>query len=152
MRFSDSLVLALSFTALGSAVRAPADANHAIHKRGARLSKVAAERRSSLHKHAKHSAPLQKRASRFLNSNTAPYAVNGTSLPDTDFDIGESYAGLLPISGAANETRELFFWFFPTTNANATDEIAVWFNGGPGCSSLSGLLTGKESTLELEHD
>ena len=31
--------------------------------------------------------------------------------------------------------------FFPSTNPNATNEIAMWFNGGPGCSSLSGLLT-----------
>lgn len=69
------------------------------------------------------------------------FVVNGTALPDVDFDVGESYAGLLPISGAANETRELFFWFFPSTNVNATEEIAIWFNGGPGCSSLSGLLT-----------
>lgn len=67
--------------------------------------------------------------------------MNGSALPDVDFDVGESYAGLLPISGAANETRELFFWFFPSTNTNATEEIAIWFNGGPGCSSLSGLLT-----------
>ena len=28
----------------------------------------------------------------------------------TQFDIGESYAGLLPISSKSNETRELFFW------------------------------------------
>src|SRR5262245_61938169 len=53
----------------------------------------------------------------------------------------ESYAGLLPISDDPNETRKLYFWFFPSTNPNATEEIAIWFNGGPGCSSLSGLLT-----------
>ena len=58
-----------------------------------------------------------------------------------NFDIGESYAGLLPISDDPNETRKLYFWFFPSTNPNATEEIALWFNGGPGCSSLSGLLT-----------
>jgi carboxypeptidase D len=57
--------------------------------------------------------------------------VDGTAMPDVPFDIGESYAGLLPISGAANETRQLFFWFFPSTNPNATEEIAIWFNGGP---------------------
>ncbi|KAK4995112.1 hypothetical protein LTR66_004991 [Elasticomyces elasticus] len=84
---------------------------------------------------------LQKRASPYLTNATQKFVVNGSAIPDVNFDIGESYAGLLPISNKANETRELFFWFFPSTNPNATDEIAVWFNGGPGCSSLSGLLT-----------
>lgn len=57
------------------------------------------------------------------------------------FDVGESYAGLLPISDSPDESRKLFFWFFPTANPAAKDEITIWFNGGPGCSSLSGLLT-----------
>ena len=68
------------------------------------------------------------------------FAVNGTGIPDVDFDVGESYAGLLPISTDANETRQLYFWFFPSTNPEATDEITIWLNGGPGCSSLEGLL------------
>lgn len=67
--------------------------------------------------------------------------VQGNAIPDVAFDIGESYAGLLPISEDPQETRELYFWFFPTTNPNATDEVVIWLNGGPGCSSLSGLLT-----------
>jgi carboxypeptidase D len=57
-----------------------------------------------------------------------------------DFDIGESYAGLMPISKAANESRELYFWFFPSENPEACDEILIWLNGGPGCSSLEGIL------------
>ncbi|EKG13692.1 Peptidase S10 serine carboxypeptidase [Macrophomina phaseolina MS6] len=84
---------------------------------------------------------LQKRASPFATNATQKFAVDGTKIPDVPFDIGESYAGLLPISDNANETRKLYFWFFPSTNPNATDEITIWFNGGPGCSSLSGLLT-----------
>lgn len=67
--------------------------------------------------------------------------VDGTAIPDVKFDIGESYAGLLPISDDPNETRQLYFWFFPSSNPAATDEVTIWFNGGPGCSSLSGLLT-----------
>ncbi|KAF2030682.1 carboxypeptidase cpdS precursor [Setomelanomma holmii] len=70
------------------------------------------------------------------------FIVNGTAgaIPDVDFDIGESYAGLLPISDKANETSELYFWFFPSENANASEEITIWLNGGPGCSSLEGFL------------
>jgi carboxypeptidase D len=75
-----------------------------------------------------------------LSSHTSEYAVNGTAIPDVDFDVGESYAGLMPISKAANESRQLYFWFFPSENTEASDEILIWLNGGPGCSSLEGLL------------
>jgi hypothetical protein len=33
--------------------------------------------------------------------------VNGTSIPFVDWDVGPSWAGLLPISSAANETRKV---------------------------------------------
>lgn len=71
--------------------------------------------------------------------NTSKYAVDGTAIPDVDFDIGESYAGLLPISSAPNSS-ELYFWFYPSANPQAEDEILIWLNGGPGCSSLEGIL------------
>jgi carboxypeptidase D len=66
--------------------------------------------------------------------------VNGSAIPDVPFDIGESYAGLLPILSALNETRQLYFWFFPSSNPDSTIEITIWLNGSPGCSSNAGLL------------
>jgi carboxypeptidase D len=54
------------------------------------------------------------------------FAVNGTGIPEVPFDIGESYAGLLPISDAANETRKLFFWFFPSTRDDSPEEVTIW--------------------------
>ncbi|KAJ5575360.1 hypothetical protein N7450_009259 [Penicillium hetheringtonii] len=77
---------------------------------------------------------------KYLNSRTRAFAVNGTGIPDVDFDVGESYAGLLPVSNKTEEDRQLYFWFFPSTNSNATDEITIWLNGGPGCSSMEGFL------------
>jgi carboxypeptidase D len=56
--------------------------------------------------------------------------VNGTGIPDVNFDVGESYAGLMPISKAANESSQLYFWFYPSTNPLADDEILIWLNGG----------------------
>jgi len=58
------------------------------------------------------------------------FAVNGTEIPDVDFDIGESYAGLLPISDKEGEGSQLFFWFFPSEKRAAEKEILIWLNGG----------------------
>lgn len=86
--------------------------------------------------------PLQARqAPQYLNSASQKFAVNGSAIPEVDFDIGESYAGLLPISDDPNETRKLFFWYFPSTLPGGSEDVTIWLNGGPGCSSLSGLLT-----------
>jgi carboxypeptidase D len=72
-------------------------------------------------------------------ANTTKFAVDGAAIPDVNFDIGESYAGLLPVSDKANAS-ELYFWFVPSANELAGDEILIWLNGGPGCSSLEGFL------------
>ncbi|TAQ91157.1 hypothetical protein B7494_g509 [Chlorociboria aeruginascens] len=75
------------------------------------------------------------------SSNSDPeFAVNGSQLPEVDFNIGESYAGTLPISDNATDTNRLWFWFFPSSNPAASKEITIWLNGGPGCSSLDGLF------------
>ncbi|KAI9823131.1 MAG: hypothetical protein M1832_002574 [Thelocarpon impressellum] len=79
--------------------------------------------------------PLKHRA-----PATDKFRVDGRRIPEVNFDIGESYAGLMPISDAPNERRQLYFWYFPTSNPDGKDDITIWLNGGPGCSSLEGLL------------
>lgn len=70
----------------------------------------------------------------------ADYAVNGTGIPDVDFDVGESYSGLLSISDDLDDENKLFFWFFPSTNPAADQEIVIWLNGGVSRSPLSSPL------------
>ncbi|KAH3939267.1 hypothetical protein HBI24_240640 [Parastagonospora nodorum] len=85
---------------------------------------------------------VKREATSIINTEASKkFIVNGTAgaIPDVNFDIGESYAGLLPISDKANDSS-MYFWFFPSENKDADDEITIWLNGGPGCSSLEGFL------------
>ncbi|WVR09210.1 hypothetical protein IAU60_006272 [Kwoniella sp. DSM 27419] len=45
-------------------------------------------------------------------------------------------SGYLDIS----ETRHLFFWFEESRHKPKEDPLVLWLNGGPGCSSTTGLL------------
>jgi len=47
-----------------------------------------------------------------------------------------SFSGYLKSTG----TRNLFYWFVESQNAPQNDPLVLWFNGGPGCSSMEGML------------
>ncbi|KAH8757269.1 carboxypeptidase 4 [Diaporthe sp. PMI_573] len=79
-------------------------------------------------------------ASSHLNKRSEEFVIDRYNFPYVPFDIGESYGGLLPVSSNPNDTQKLYFWFSPSENPVASNEITIWLNGGPGCSSLIGLL------------
>jgi hypothetical protein len=102
--------------------------------------------------------------------------VDGTTIPEVNFDVGPSWAGLLPISGAPNETRQVWFqskivkplspdsfvaillvlpswaarkprrpcslvrFSLPTLYGHEPNSAYFRLEGGPGCSSLLGML------------
>ncbi|GKT45790.1 putative serine carboxypeptidase [Colletotrichum spaethianum] len=78
---------------------------------------------------------------RFLTDKTRKFVVNGTKIPEVDFDVGESYAGLLNIDKNNDTAGKLYFWFFPSESQAADKEILIWLTGGPGCSSTGELLS-----------
>ncbi|KAI0228585.1 Lysosomal protective protein [Lamellibrachia satsuma] len=46
------------------------------------------------------------------------------------------YSGYLKATG----TRRLHYWFVESAGNPQTDALVVWMNGGPGCSSMDGML------------
>ncbi|KAF9224576.1 hypothetical protein BS17DRAFT_766568 [Gyrodon lividus] len=57
-----------------------------------------------LHDSAKRSAAQNIT---FSNPKASEFWVNGSALPLVDFDVGPSWAGLLPISNSPDETRQV---------------------------------------------
>jgi len=60
-----------------------------------------------------------------------------TSLPGWNGPLpSKQYSGYLNITGG----KHLHYWLVLSENNPTTDPLALWFNGGPGCSSLEGFL------------
>lgn len=59
-----------------------------------------------------------------------------TSLPGWGIPPTAQYSGYLN----ASETTHLHYWFVESEGNPSTDPVVVWFNGGPGCSSLDGFF------------
>uniref|UniRef100_A0A8C5R965 Carboxypeptidase n=1 Tax=Leptobrachium leishanense TaxID=445787 RepID=A0A8C5R965_9ANUR len=49
----------------------------------------------------------------------------------------QHYSGFLNVTGG----KHLHYWFVACEKNPATSPLVLWMNGGPGCSSLDGLLT-----------
>jgi vitellogenic carboxypeptidase-like protein len=62
------------------------------------------------------------------------------SLPGYGAVNGTQYAGLLPINTTYD--KHLFYWFVEALSGNVPGKtpFLIWMNGGPGASSLTGLL------------
>jgi serine carboxypeptidase-like clade 2 len=72
-------------------------------------------------------------------------SLPGLSTPPS-FQQFSGYSVVNETSGA-----ELFYWFVESQSNPETDPVVLWLNGGPGCSSLLGMLT-ENGPFQLQSD
>ncbi|KAJ9638382.1 hypothetical protein H2201_002696 [Coniosporium apollinis] len=68
------------------------------------------------------------------NYNLRTKEVDPSSL---GVDKVKQYSGYLDDE---ENDKHLFYWFFESRNDPKNDPVVLWLNGGPGCSSLTGLF------------
>eukprot|EP00051_Salpingoeca_urceolata_P027094 m.480013 g.480013 ORF g.480013 m.480013 type:complete len:468 (-) comp21667_c0_seq1:66-1469(-) len=79
----------------------------------------------------------------------APAADEVLHLPGWEGALpSKHYSGYVPV---AEESAFLHYWFIESERNPSSDPVVLWLNGGPGSSSLIGLLT-ENGQLQLNDD
>ncbi|KAM9296705.1 lysosomal protective protein-like [Gastrophryne carolinensis] len=82
-----------------------------------------------------------------LSIEAAPQEDKILKLPGLDKQPDfQQYSGFLNISGG----KHLHYWFVESQQDPSSSPVVLWLNGGPGCSSLSGFLSGHGPFLVQE--
>lgn len=66
-------------------------------------------------------------------------------LPDAPAFPTDTYSGYLDVT----ETKKLHYVFAESMGDPATDPVVIWFNGGPGCSSMLAFMQ-ENGPLEID--
>lgn len=86
-----------------------------------------------------------KRETNGITYNVYNHAATNSTLEIVeDSGICETTPGVKTYSGylniGTNTSMSMWFWFFEARSNASTAPLALWLNGGPGCSSMIGLF------------
>ncbi|KAJ9136912.1 Carboxypeptidase [Pleurostoma richardsiae] len=91
-------------------------------------------------------APLDKRYTEVKNDITYDMFEHASTAATLSYvsnsGICETTPGVNQTSGylSVGTNMNMWFWFFAARNSPTTAPLALWLNGGPGCSSMIGLF------------
>lgn len=76
---------------------------------------------------------------REIDGHLSPYSLRTKKVDPAalKIDTVKQYSGYLDDD---EQDKHLFYWFFESRNNPKKDPVVLWLNGGPGCSSLTGLF------------
>ncbi|KAK6333354.1 hypothetical protein TWF718_011168 [Orbilia javanica] len=75
-----------------------------------------------------------------LDNDLAHYKLRGKKVDPAKLGVDpgvKQYSGYLDDE---EDDKHLFYWFFESRSNPKEDPVVLWLNGGPGCSSLTGLF------------
>lgn len=99
--------------------------------------------RAVLPQAASSNAKIFKREQNGIEYNVFEHAATNSTVSFVqDSGICETTPGVTTYSGylSVGTNMSMFFWFFEARNNASSAPLALWLNGGPGCSSMIGLF------------